>query len=124
MSAVAPTAAPSPWQGFGIHKGELFVAVGVIITLLVMIFPLPRILLDLLLSFNLTFSLMVLLLSLYTVKPIEFFIFPNSFHRTNWDTGHCFTFIGVTNYWFIFTIKIVTEHFYARLSGIDFLFMS
>jgi len=61
----------------GLHKGELFVALGVIITLLVMIFPLPRTLLDLLLSFNLTFSLMVLLLSLYTIKPIEFFIFPS-----------------------------------------------
>jgi len=61
----------------GLHKGELFVALGVIVTLLVMIFPLPRTLLDLLLSFNLTFSLMVLLLSLYTIKPIEFFIFPS-----------------------------------------------
>ena len=76
MTAVAPPA-PSFWQGFGIHKGELCVALGVIITLLVMIFPLPRLLLDLFLSFNLTFSLMVLLLSLYTVKPIEFFIFPS-----------------------------------------------
>jgi len=76
MNAVAPAATPF-WRGFGIHKGELCVAVGVILTLLVMIFPLPRLLLDLLLSFNLTFSLMVLLLSLYTIKPIEFFIFPS-----------------------------------------------
>lgn len=77
MTAVAPPAATPFWQGFGVHKGELLVALGVIITLLVMIFPLPSLLLDLLLSFNLTFSLMVLLLSLYTVKPIEFFIFPS-----------------------------------------------
>ena len=76
MTAVAPPATPF-WQGFGIHKGELCVALGVIMTLLVMIFPLPRLLLDLFLSFNLTFSLMVLLLSLYTIKPIEFFIFPS-----------------------------------------------
>lgn len=61
----------------GLNKGELFVALGVIVTLLVMVFPLPRTLLDLLLSFNLTFSLMVLLISLYTIKPIEFFIFPS-----------------------------------------------
>lgn len=77
MNAVAPPTATPFWQGFGIHKGELCVAVGVIMTLLVMIFPLPSLLLDLLLSFNLTFSLMVLLLSLYTIKPIEFFIFPS-----------------------------------------------
>jgi flagellar biosynthesis protein FlhA len=68
---------PSFLQGFGIHKGELFVAVGVITTLLVMVFPIPAFLLDLLLSFNITFSLMVLLLSLYTIRPIEFFIFPS-----------------------------------------------
>jgi flagellar biosynthesis protein FlhA len=74
---VAPPAPATLWQGLGIHKGELAVALGVIITLLVMIFPLPRLFLDLFLSFNLTFSLMVLLLSLYTVKPIEFFIFPS-----------------------------------------------
>jgi len=77
MNAVAPHATTPFWQGFGIHKGELCVAVGVIMTLLVMIFPLPSLFLDLLLSFNLTFSLMVLLLSLYTIKPIEFFIFPS-----------------------------------------------
>jgi flagellar biosynthesis protein FlhA len=77
MNAAAPPTATPFWQGFGIHKGELFVAVGVIMTLLVMVFPLPSLLLDLLLSFNLTFSLMVLLLSLYTIKPIEFFIFPS-----------------------------------------------
>ena len=76
---MTPTAAGQvqAYPKVGLHKGELFVALGVIITLLVMIFPLPRTLLDLLLSFNLTFSLMVLLLSLYTIKPIEFFIFPS-----------------------------------------------
>ncbi len=76
MSAT-PTVGISLSRGFGVHKGELFVALGVIVTLLVMVFPLPRVLLDLLLSFNLTFSLIVLLISLYTVKPIEFFIFPS-----------------------------------------------
>jgi flagellar biosynthesis protein FlhA len=77
MTAVAPPAPTTFWQGLGINKGELAVALGVILTLLVMIFPLSRLFLDLFLSFNLTFSLMVLLLSLYTVKPIEFFIFPS-----------------------------------------------
>ncbi|MFZ2088260.1 MAG: flagellar biosynthesis protein FlhA [Desulfobaccales bacterium] len=77
MSVVASSASSSLRPGLGIQKGELCVALGVIITLLVMIFPLPSLLLDLFLSFNLTFSLMVLLLSLYTIKPIEFFIFPS-----------------------------------------------
>jgi len=77
VTAVAPPAPTSFRQGLGVHKGELSVALGVIIILLVMIFPLPSLLLDLFLSFNLTFSLMVLLLSLYTIKPIEFFTFPS-----------------------------------------------
>jgi flagellar biosynthesis protein FlhA len=77
MTSASTSATASFWQSLGLQKGELFVALGVIITLLVMVFPLPRLLLDLFLSFNLTFSLMVLLLSLYTVKPIEFFTFPS-----------------------------------------------
>lgn len=77
MTTLPLTQKPSAMQGFGIHKGELFVALGVIITLLVMLFPMPPIVLDLLLSFNITFSLMVLLVSLYTIRPIEFFIFPS-----------------------------------------------
>ena len=77
MSSTLPLTQNSFWGGFGIAKGEMFVALGVIITLFVMIFPVPALVLDLLLSFNITFSLMVLLLSLYTIKPIEFFIFPS-----------------------------------------------
>lgn len=77
MSTALPLAKGPLFRGLVVHKGELFVALGVIVTLLVMVFPLPRVLLDLLLSFNFTFSLIVLLLSLYTVKPIEFFIFPS-----------------------------------------------
>jgi flagellar biosynthesis protein FlhA len=77
MTTAAPPSTLSFWQSFGVQKGELFVALGVIVTLLVMIFPVPPLLLDILLSFNLTFSLMVLLLSLYTIKPIEFFTFPS-----------------------------------------------
>jgi flagellar biosynthesis protein FlhA len=77
MSTMPLTQKPSLMDGYGVNKGELFVAMGVIITLLVMVVPIPSFLLDLLLSFNITFSLMVLLLSLYTIRPIEFFIFPS-----------------------------------------------
>ncbi|MHB8067001.1 MAG: flagellar biosynthesis protein FlhA [Desulfobaccales bacterium] len=77
MTTMPLTQKPSVLQGFGVNKGEIVVAAGVIITLLVMIFPVPALALDLLLSFNITFSLMVLLLSLYTIRPIEFFIFPS-----------------------------------------------
>ena len=77
MSTMPLAQKASFMQGFGVNKGEIFVAGGVIITLMVMLFPMPPIVLDLLLSFNVTFSLMILLVSLYTIRPIEFFIFPS-----------------------------------------------
>ncbi|MBS4099038.1 MAG: flagellar biosynthesis protein FlhA [Sulfuricella sp.] len=48
----------------------------VILILAMMILPLPPILLDLLFTFNIALSMMVLLVSLYTQKPLEFAVFP------------------------------------------------
>jgi flagellar biosynthesis protein FlhA len=41
-----------------------------------MVLPLPPMVLDLLFTFNIAFSLIVLLVSVYTIKPLEFAIFP------------------------------------------------
>ncbi|UQZ91249.1 flagellar biosynthesis protein FlhA [Deltaproteobacteria bacterium Smac51] len=51
--------------------------VGVIIILAVMIFPVPTAMLDLCLTFNVTISIIVLLTALYTLKPLDFSIFPS-----------------------------------------------
>src|SRR5688500_1960061 len=48
----------------------------VLIILAMMILPLPPILLDLFFTFNIAFSVMVLLTAMYTVKALEFAIFP------------------------------------------------
>ena len=48
----------------------------VLIILAMMILPLPPLLLDLFFTFNIAFSVMVLLTAMYTVKPLEFAIFP------------------------------------------------
>src|SRR3954463_13513370 len=48
----------------------------VIIILAMMILPLPPVLLDLFFTFNIAFAVMVLLTAMYTVKPLEFAIFP------------------------------------------------
>jgi flagellar biosynthesis protein FlhA len=77
MSATLPLNPGPISRGLRINKGDLFVSLGVVSIILVMIFPLPRLLLDLLLTLNLTFSLMVLLLSLYTARPLDFFVFPS-----------------------------------------------
>jgi flagellar biosynthesis protein FlhA len=48
----------------------------VIMLLMMMIVPLPAFLLDLFFSFNIAISVIVLLTSLYTVKPLDFMAFP------------------------------------------------
>lgn len=58
-------------------NGDLFIGIGVVGILVVMIIPLPPFLLDLLLSFNITFSLIILLVGMYTLQPLEFSVFPS-----------------------------------------------
>ena len=50
---------------------------GVVGILVVMIVPLPPFLLDFLLALNITFSIIVILMAMYTVKPLDFAIFPS-----------------------------------------------
>jgi len=56
--------------------GEFIMLGGVIIILLVMILPLPSFLLDIFLTFSIAFSLAVLMVAMYTSKPLEFSVFP------------------------------------------------
>ena len=55
---------------------ESYLGVAVITVVIMMILPLPILLLDALLAINLIFSLMVLLIVIYTYKPTEFSLFP------------------------------------------------
>ena len=55
---------------------DLFLATGVVGILVVMLFPLPTMILDLLLTLNITASLLTLLIALYVVKPLDFAVFP------------------------------------------------
>ncbi len=48
----------------------------IILMLAMMILPLPAVLLDLLFSFNIALSIIILMTSLYTVKPLDFMAFP------------------------------------------------
>jgi len=56
---------------------DVALAAGVVGIILVMLVPLPPPLLDVLLSFNITFALVILLISLYALKPLDFSIFPS-----------------------------------------------
>ena len=55
----------------------MIMGLGVIGVLVIMMVPLPTIVLDLLLSFNITFSIVILLMSMYVLKPLDFSIFPS-----------------------------------------------
>ncbi|MEW5800600.1 MAG: flagellar biosynthesis protein FlhA [bacterium] len=58
-------------------KSDVLIAIGVIGIVGVMIIPLPPIILDLLLSFDIALSVIILLSSLYTLDPLEFSVFPS-----------------------------------------------
>ncbi len=56
---------------------DLALPLGVVGILGVMVMPLPTFLLDLLLSLNITFSLVILLVGMYILKPLELSSFPS-----------------------------------------------
>ena len=56
---------------------DVILAAGVVGIILVMLIPLPPMLLDILLSFNITTALVILLISLYALRPLDFSIFPS-----------------------------------------------
>jgi len=55
---------------------ELITVIGVVAVLVVMIIPLPPIILDFLLALNITLAITILLMAMYTIRPLDFFIFP------------------------------------------------
>ena len=59
------------------HRADVMAAFGLIGILMIMIIPLPSILLDLFLSMNITIALLILVISLFTVRAIDFSIFPS-----------------------------------------------
>lgn len=60
-----------------LKRSDVFAALGLVGILTLMIIPLPPIILDLCLSFNITLALLILIISLYTQKAVEFSIFPS-----------------------------------------------
>ena len=56
---------------------DILMALSVVGVLLVMILPLPPVLLDLFLSFNITLSIIILMIGMYILKPLDFSAFPS-----------------------------------------------
>jgi flagellar biosynthesis protein FlhA len=68
MAEAASTSAVN-WQKLG-------APILVIMILAMMVLPLPPFVLDMLFTFNIALAMIVLLISLYTLKPLEFSVFP------------------------------------------------
>ncbi|NBV51514.1 EscV/YscV/HrcV family type III secretion system export apparatus protein, partial [bacterium] len=64
----------SIWNIF--KQTDLLIAVGVLGTLLVMIVPMPAAIMDVLLVGSITLSVIVLLVAVYSGRPLEFSVFP------------------------------------------------
>ena len=62
------------WGNAGLRA--MAVPMMIIMILTMMILPVPPFLLDLLFTFNIALSIIVLLVSLYTLKPLDFAVFP------------------------------------------------
>jgi flagellar biosynthesis protein FlhA len=58
-------------------NSDVAVALGIVGILLVMIIPLPTGVLDVLLAFNITLAILILLLTIYVIRPLDFSVFPS-----------------------------------------------
>ncbi len=58
-------------------SSSAIIAMAVIAILMVMIIPIPPFLLDVFLAFSITFSIIILLMSMHILKPLEFSVFPS-----------------------------------------------
>ena len=74
-TARANTRSILPGNLFG-GVNDLFIGIIVIVIVVMMIIPIPAILLDTLIALNVIFSLLVLLIVLYSRNPTEFSLFP------------------------------------------------
>jgi flagellar biosynthesis protein FlhA len=57
-------------------NSDVFLAVAVIVIIALMIIPLPSVLLDIFLSANITFTILVLVVSMYITSPLQLSVFP------------------------------------------------
>ncbi|MBP7765358.1 MAG: flagellar biosynthesis protein FlhA [Syntrophaceae bacterium] len=73
--AQAKTAQNAFWDSA--RSNSAVMAMGVIAILMVMIIPIPSFLLDVLLSFSMALAIIILLISMFVLKPLQFSVFPS-----------------------------------------------
>ena len=81
MAVPSQTFAGGPQGAFNavrdyLKNGEIALAAGILAILVVLLLPLPAWLLDVCLSFSITFAILILMTSIFIRKPLEFSSFP------------------------------------------------
>ncbi len=81
MAEIGPTsvasARPTPREIWGwLARGEVAMALGVVMIIALLVLPVPPVLIDLLLAISLTSAMLILMTALLIKKPLEFTAFP------------------------------------------------
>ena len=76
MEIAQPTNAPGRFELFA-KNTDVMMGIAAMSILMVMIIPLPAVLLDLFLTFNITFAVVILLVGMYVLRPLDFSAFPS-----------------------------------------------
>ena len=72
-----PIMAPTPKPRHEKSSSDWIVPAAAVATVFVMLVPVPSFVLDILLSFSITASVLVLLVSMYILQPVDFSVFPS-----------------------------------------------
>ena len=73
---MATSAITSPPQGFASIMSGLGTPAMILLMLAMIVLPLPPAALDVLFTFNIALSIMVLMASIYSTRPLDFGVFP------------------------------------------------
>lgn len=60
-----------------LRYSDVFIAIAVITIVVMMIIPVPPVLLDILLTLNITFALIIVMVSIYNTEPLQLSVFPS-----------------------------------------------
>ncbi|HVA26184.1 MAG TPA: flagellar biosynthesis protein FlhA [Chloroflexota bacterium] len=74
--APAPAAAPTGLSRL-LRQSDILLAIAVVAIVVMLIVPLPTLLLDVLITVDISTSILILLLTLYTTQPLELSVFPS-----------------------------------------------
>ena len=86
--------------------GDIVVSVGIIFMILMIIIPMPEFLVDIMLSMNISLSLLILLIAMFNREALDFSVFPSLLLITtifrialNITTTRCILLKGDAGFW-------------------------